>query len=236
MLGSAEARVIVPGAGGVIATSVRKLVSLPNETQFVPFVELKRSPPEYRLSVSAIGKGEPVWLALKTTIENTSPARRERFRELKSKVVNSAGIGAIDEFAKVLDPKIVEFGAPEVTPLICTVTSPKVKPSNFLMAKSTEARIPDLPAVITCAANSDLLIAVPAVTTPTLDWSKNEAAQGVGGVVTGGTGNTVGSKVMVVGARSLLAFAIAALKLPAPESAVVVTTIAQDNPNSIETP
>jgi hypothetical protein len=155
---------------------VRNLVSLPNETQFVPFVELKKSPAAYRLSVSAMGKGEPLWLALKTATENTSPARRKRFRDLKSKVVNSDGAGAIDEFGKVLDPKIVEFGAPEVTPLICTVMSPNVTPSNFLIAKSTEARIPDLPAVITCAANSEP-IAVPTASAPTLDWSKTPGAK-----------------------------------------------------------
>jgi hypothetical protein len=172
-----------------------------------------------------MGKGEPLWLALKTTTENTSPSRRKIFRDLKSKVVNSADVGAIDEFAKVLDPKIVEFGAPEVAPLICRVMSPKVKPSNFLIAKSTEWRIPFLPAVITCAANSELLIAVPAVTTPTLDWSKNGAAQGVVG------GNTVGSKTIVCAPAVAVAVVIASLRLPGPESLVFVTTIvwAQDD-------
>jgi hypothetical protein len=52
----------------------------------------------------------------------------------------------------------------------------------------------------------------------------------------GGGGNAVGSKVILVGAPSLLAVAMAALKLPAPESAVVVTINAHDNPNSIVTP
>src|SRR5262245_51101427 len=42
-------------------------------------------------------------------------------------------------------------------------------------------------------------------------------------------GKTTGSKVMVVGTPSLLAAAIAALRLPVPESAVLVTTIAHDD-------
>jgi hypothetical protein len=224
MKGSCEASVIVPGAGRVPPTNVRNLVSPLNETQFVPFVELKRFPPAYRLSVTAMGKGEPLWLVLKTTTENTSPAFRKTLRERTSKVVNSAATGAIDEFANVFDPKIVEFGAPEVTPLICRVMSPNVTPSNFLIAKSTEARIPDLPAVITCAAKSEP-IAVPAVSVPRLDWSKSGATQRFLG------GNTVGSKMIVCAPAFAVAVVIASLRLPGPESLMLVTVIswAQDD-------
>jgi hypothetical protein len=155
---------------------------------------------------------------LTTTTENTSPAFRKRFRERKSKVVNSAAIGAINEFGKVLDPKMVEFGTPEVTPLTCTVMSPNVKPSNFLIAKSTEARIPALPAVITCAANSEA-IAVPAVSAARLDWSNGGAAQRFLG------GNTAGLKVIVCATSFVFAVLMASLRLPGPESLMFVTMI-----------
>jgi hypothetical protein len=171
-----------------------------------------------------MGKSEPLWLVLKTTTENASPAFRKRFRERKSKVVNSADVGAIDELAKVLDPRIVEFGTPEVAPLICRVMSPNVKPSNFLIAKSTEVRIPDLPAVITCAAKSEA-IAVPAVSGPRLDWSNGGAAQRFLG------GNTAGLKVIVCAPAFAFAVVMASLRLPGPESLMFVTMIiwAQDD-------
>jgi hypothetical protein len=171
-----------------------------------------------------MGKREPLWLVLTTTTENTSPAFRKTLRERKSKVVNSPATGAIDEFGKVLDPKMVEFGMPEVTPLICRVMSPNVKPSNFLIAKSTEASIPDLPAVITCAANSEA-IAVPAVSAARLDWSNGGAAQRFLG------GNTAGSKVIVCASAFAFAVVMASLRLPRPESLMLVTVIswAQDD-------
>jgi hypothetical protein len=66
---------------------------------------------------------------------------------------------------------------------------------------------------------------VPAVTTPTLDWSKNGAAQGVVG------GNTAGLKMIVCAPAVAVAVVIASLRLPGPESLMLVTVIswAQDD-------